>query len=221
MTVGACGLAGALAGQGVILYLCLKRNAGEMFMAQHDTVGSRIRKNREGQGISRGQLAEDTGLTEVFLEALEEDDVYPSIGPLQRVARALGVRLGTFMDDKITQDPIISRAGERTADLTMHKARNSRAELVYHSLGKGKSDRNMEPFYIEILPDEKGVEHRLSSHQGEEFILVTKGRLLVIYGRGEHILEVGDTVYYNSIVPHHVGAYGDESAEIVAVIYYP
>jgi transcriptional regulator with XRE-family HTH domain len=190
-------------------------------MKKHDTLGSRVQKYREGRAVSRAQLAEDTGLTEAFLESLEEDDVYPSIGPLQKVARALGVRLGTFMDDKITQDPIISRAGDRTADLTMHKARNSRAELVYHSLGKGKSDRNMEPFYIEIMPDEKGAEHKLSSHQGEEFILVTRGRLLVVYGREEHILEAGDTVYYNSVVPHHVGAYGDAPAEIVAVIYYP
>jgi transcriptional regulator with XRE-family HTH domain len=190
-------------------------------MKTDETVGSRIRKYREGREVSRAHLAEDTGLTEAFLESLEEDDVYPSIGPLQRVARALGVRLGTFMDDKITKDPIISRAGERTADLTMHRARNSRAELVYHSLGKGKSDRNMEPFYIEVMPDEKGAKHKLSSHQGEEFILVTKGRLFVAYGREEHILEPGDTVYYNAIVPHHVGAYGEEPAEIVAVIYYP
>ena len=190
-------------------------------MKKRDTLGARMRIYREKREISRAQLAEDTGLTEAFLESLEEDDVYPSIGPLQKVARALGVRLGTFMDDKITQDPIISRVGERTTDLSMHKARNSRAELVYHSLGKGKSDRNMEPFYIEIMPDEKDAEHKLSSHQGEEFILVMKGRLLVIYGREEHVLEVGDTVYYNSVVPHHVGAYGDEPAEIVAVIYYP
>jgi transcriptional regulator with XRE-family HTH domain len=190
-------------------------------MKKNHTVGSRIRKYREGREMSRAQLAEDAGLAEAFLESLEDDDVYPSIGPLQKVARALGVRLGTFMDDKITQDPIISRVGERTVDLTMHKARNSRAELVYHSLGKGKSDRNMEPFYIEIMPDEKGVEHKLSSHQGEEFIFVTKGRLYVAYGREEHILETGDSVYYNSVVPHHVGAYGDEPAEILAVIYHP
>ena len=190
-------------------------------MKQNDTLGSRMRKYREEKGVSRAELAENTGLTEAFLESLEVDDVYPSLGPLQKVARALGVRLGTFIDDVVTRDPIINRAGERVADLTMHKARSSRAEFVYHSLGKGKSDRNMDPFYIEIMPDAKGAEHKLSSHQGEEFILVTKGRLFVAYGREEHILETGDTVYYNSIVPHHVGAYGDEPAEILAVIYHP
>jgi len=190
-------------------------------MNKHATLGSRVRKYREEREISRAQLAEHAGVEEAFLTSLEDDNVYLSIGPLQKIARALGVRLGTFMDDEISRDPIISRAGERTADLTMHKARNSRAEFVYHALGKGKSDRNMEPFYIEIAPGEPGAEHKPSSHQGEEFILVVKGKLLVVYGREEHILEAGDTIYYNSIVPHHVGAYGNEPAEIVAVIYYP
>lgn len=189
-------------------------------MSTKNSLGFRIRKLREQKDISRAQLAEDAGLSDEFLASLEDDDLYPSIGPLQKVARALGVRLGTFMDDAITRDPVITRSGERSVDLTMHKARNSRAALVYHSLAKGKSDRNMEPFHIEILPEENG-ESKLSSHQGEEFILVTRGRLQVIYGREEHVLEAGDTVYYNSIVPHHVGAHGNEPAEIIAVIYHP
>jgi quercetin dioxygenase-like cupin family protein/DNA-binding XRE family transcriptional regulator len=183
-------------------------------------LGFRIRRFREERGVGRAQLAENTGLSEKFLQSLEEDDLYPSIGPLQKVARALGVRLGTFMDDEITRDPVITRAGARGVDLVMHKARDSRDGLIYHSLGKGKSDRNMEPFRVEMPPEESGG-HKLSSHQGEEFILVTKGRLLLIYGREEHILEPGDTAYYNSIVPHYVGASGGEPAELVAVIYYP
>ncbi len=189
-------------------------------MKTKTSLGARIRNFREQREISRAQLADMAGLSEDFLQSLEEDDLYPSIGPLQKVARALGVRLGTFMDDEITRDPIITRAGVRSDDLTMHKARSGRAELVYHSLGKGKSDRNMEPFHIELMPEENG-DYKLSSHQGEEFILVTRGRLLVVYGREEHVLEPGDTVYYNSIVPHHVGAWGNEPAEIIAVIYYP
>lgn len=55
----------------------------------------------------------------------------------------------------------------------------ARPTYVYHALGKGKSDRNMEPFYIEIFPD-PSVERKTSSHQGEEFILVLEGELLVI-----------------------------------------
>ena len=183
-------------------------------------LGARVRKYREDRGLSREQLAEDAGLTVAFVTALEEADLYPSIGPLQKIARALNVRLGTFMDDEITRDPIVVHQGERDADLTMQKAQNKRAAFRFHSLGKGKSDRNMEPFFIEITPEPE-EDRKLSSHQGEEFILVTKGRVRVVYGKEEQVLEPGDTIYYNSIVPHYVGADGDEPAEIYAVIYYP
>lgn len=189
-------------------------------MAQEKKLGSRIRSFREERNISLETLAETTGLTVAFLTSLEQDDLYPTIGPLQKVARALGVRLGTFMDDEITRDPIISRIGERSADLAMHKGQNSHASYVYHSLGKGKSDRNMEPFHIEITPD-PADDRKTSSHQGEEFILVIKGSLLVVYGRESYTLTRGDTIYYNAIVPHYVGACGNEPVEILAVVYNP
>ncbi len=189
-------------------------------MSKRKTLGSRVKVFREERQIDRETLAETTGLTTEFITQLEEDNIYPSIGPLQKVARALGVRLGTFMDDQITKDPVISRIGEREADLAMHKTRNDRASYVYHSLGKGKSDRNMEPFFIEIQPDEHD-ERKTSSHQGEEFILVLKGELLVVYGRETQVLKAGDTIYYNSVVPHYVGPHGDNPVEILAVIYNP
>lgn len=189
-------------------------------MSHSNKLGKRIRTFREDRNMSLEILSENTGLSLDFLRSLEEDDLYPTIGPLQKVARALGVRLGTFMDDEITRDPIVSRVGERCDDLAMHKGKSSSASYMYHSLGKGKSDRNMEPFNIEIMPIVDD-EHKTSSHQGEEFIMVLKGSLLVLYGREEHILNKGDTIYYNSIVPHYVGSANDEPVEILAVFYNP
>lgn len=188
-------------------------------MSTQHKLGKRIRAFREERKISRETLAENTGLTMEFLTSLEENDLYPTIGPLQKVARALGVRLGTFMDDEITRDPIIGNLGGQSRDLAMHRGQGGES-YVYHSLGKGKSDRNMEPFHIEILPD-PADDRKTSSHQGEEFILVLKGELLVVYGRETHTLKVGQTIYYNAIVPHYVGAANDEPVEILAVMYNP
>lgn len=185
-----------------------------------EKLGSRICKFREERGMSREELAEAADLTVAFITALEEENLYPSVAPLQKVARALNIRLGTFMDDQISKDPLIVRQVDREADLTMQKAENKRPAFLFHSLGKGKTDRNMEPFFVEITPEDD-EDQKLSSHQGEEFIVVTKGSVKLIYGQEEHILNVGDSMYYNSIVPHYVGAHGDKTAEIYAVIYYP
>ncbi|MFO7718375.1 MAG: helix-turn-helix domain-containing protein [Thermodesulfobacteriota bacterium] len=182
-------------------------------------VGKRIRTFREEQELALDDVANRTGLDTAFLRALEEDEVYPSLGPLLKVARALGTRLGTFLDDHLSEDPLIVRQTEREEELSMLKGKDKPVSLRFHSLGKGKSDRHMEPFYVEIYPESEP--QQLSSHEGEEFIVVVGGQVELVYGENRYFLGPGDSMYYNSIVPHHVGAAGETKAEIYAVMYFP
>ena len=165
-------------------------------MAGKSSVGKRIRTFREERNVDLETLSQNTGLTVNFLER-------------------------TFLDDQFTRDPIISRIDQLgSVDPAMHTGRTPRSSYIYQALGKGKSDRNMEPFFIEIYPD-KDDERKTISHQGEEFILVLKGELMVVYGRETYYLKAGETIYYNSIVPHYVGAHGDDPAQLLAVTYTP
>ena len=146
--------------------------------------------------------------------------VDPPHGPMIKIARTLGVRLGTFLDDQETTDPYIVRSADREAQFSVLAEKNKPVALNFFSLGKGKTDRHMEPFFIEILP-ESASRKTLSSHEGEEWIAVLKGSIEIIYGKETYILEEGDSVYYNSIVPHYVSCRGEEKAQIHAVIYIP
>ena len=183
-------------------------------------VGERIRAFREKQNLSLADLAGRTGLDEAFLQAVETDDLYPSLGPLLKIARALGLRLGTFLDDHVSRDPLIVRLGERSQELSMHQAGDQPASHTYYSLGKGKTDRHMEPFFIEMTPEPEEAKS-LSSHEGEEFIVVVSGEVEIVMAREAHVLSPGDSIYFNSIVPHHVGCAGTEPAQIYAVLYFP
>ena len=184
-------------------------------------LGDRIRTYRERQEMSREELSRRTGLSVEFLTALEEEDVTPSIGPLLKIALALGQRLGTFMDDAVDSDICLTCCAERGADdAVLRKARGKRATFRYHSLGATKTDRHMEPFFNEIFPDEEAcAEKPLSSHEGEEFIVVVSGALEVVIGPDRHLLGPGDSIYYDSAMPHIVACVGDQPATILAVIY--
>lgn len=185
-----------------------------------DKVGQRIKAFMARKEIELPELASRTGLSEEFLTSVVEDNVYPSLGPLLKVARALDVRLGTFLDDQLSEDPLVMRRAERTSQLSMLRSKNRPVDLKFYALGKGKSDRHMEPFYVELLP-ESAEEKSLSSHEGEEFIVVQDGTVEVIYGDGTHTLAPGDSIYYNSIVPHNVSCKGPGPAAIYAVLYIP
>lgn len=183
-------------------------------------VGERIRAFREKQNLSLADLAGRTGLDEAFLTAVEGKDLYPSLGPLLKIARALGVRLGTFLDDHVSRDPLIVRLDERKEEFSMHQDGDHPASHEYYSLGKGKTDRHMEPFFIVMNPEPEESK-KLSFHEGEEFIVVVSGQVQLIYGRETTILGPGDSLYYNSVVPHNLSAAGDKPASIYAVLYFP
>ena len=59
-------------------------------------VGKRIADYRQRANLTMEDLAKQAGLEIDFLKAVEESDLYPSLGPLIKIARSLGVRLGTF-----------------------------------------------------------------------------------------------------------------------------
>jgi len=183
-------------------------------------IGKRINKYMVNKGLTLEEMARQTSLDRQFLQSLIDDDIYPSLGPLLKISRALGLRLGTLLDDQMGQDPLIVRKESRTQELVTHKGANNPADLTFHSLGKGKADRHMEPFFIEVFPE--SADSKIpSSHEGEEFIMVTSGEIEIFYGNKTYILSKGDSIYYNSIVPHYVCCHGDMISTIVAVVYIP
>jgi len=185
-----------------------------------EKVGQRIRTFMARQELSLETLAQRTGLESGFLSTVIEDDVYPSLGPLLKIARALDVRLGTFLDDQISSDPLVVRRDDRKQEMSMLRGKDKPVALKFYSLGSGKSDRHMEPFYVELLPESEKARD-MSSHEGEEFIVVYAGRVEVSYGTEIYVLEAGDSIYYNSIVPHYVSCKGAQPAAIYAVLYIP
>ena len=153
------------------------------------------------------------------MAAVEAGEAYPALGILMKLSRALGQRLGTFMDDHFDlPDPLIVRARDREPSFRQHLGAGGGASIRYFALGRGKADRHMEPLYLEIGADEQPP---LTSHEGEEFLIAISGQLVIQFGRERHTLEPGDSVYYNSIVPHAVSAGGGVPATAYAVIYQP
>ena len=191
-------------------------------MDQSKIVGEKIKNLREIKEISVSELAERTGLAEEQINRIENNIDIPSLAPLIKIARALGVRLGTFLDDQEELGAVICRKEERDADTISfsNNAMDARTHMHYCSLAKSKSDRHMEPFIIDIEPA-VDVNYTLSSHEGEEFIYVMEGSIEVSHGKKNHVVNAGDSIYYDSIVPHHVHGFKGQSAKILAVVYTP
>jgi len=185
-----------------------------------DKIGHRIKYYMAKNKKTTKELADQTHLEHQFVVNVLEDNIYPSLSPLLKIARVLGVRLGSLLDDRIDEDPLIVKRNAREEKLTVKKGGSKPVALKFYSLGKGKKDRHMEPFFVELLP-ESSSEKTLSSHEGEEFIVVYSGLVEVLYGKKIYHLEAGDSIYYDSIVPHYVSCRGGRIATIYAVLHIP
>ena len=191
-------------------------------MTENSTVvGSKIRSIRETKNISIEEMTERTGLSADQITSIENDQFLPSLGPLIKIARALGVRLGTFLDDNDELGPAVCRAEEREQKSSIsfsNDATDARKHMEYHPLAQQKAGRHMEPFIIDINPTEN-QEFNLSAHEGEEFIYVMSGEVEIEYGKQTYTLKEGDSIFYDSIVKHHVHGAPGKSAKILAVVY--
>jgi len=186
-------------------------------MSRESSVGKRIRTYREKLDMSVFDLAEKSGIDEKIINSIEKGQVLPALGVLTKLSRALGQRLGTFMDDQFKPDPIITRAKDLAAKKVAKEGTN---ELGYasHSLALGKPDRHMDPFRIEFAAD--GVDE-VSSHEGEELIICIAGEVELTYGTEKSVLKPGDTAYYNSVVKHGLRALGGKPASIYGIVFMP
>ncbi|WP_135604550.1 helix-turn-helix domain-containing protein [Methanococcoides sp. NM1] len=191
-------------------------------MTEKNSVGEKIRQFRESHEMSVEELAKESQSSVELIEKLEAGELIPSLTPLLKIARALGVRLGTFLDDAPQTGPVVVRNGasDNVVRFSGKSKSSEESALDFHSLAADKQARNMEPFIIDVHPFKNDEEHELSSHEGEEFIYILEGNIEVIYGNETYTLTVGDSIYYDSVVPHDVHAAGTE-AKILAVVYTP
>ena len=190
-------------------------------MGTKTDVGKKIKTIRESRLISIDELSLRCNLSQEQIELIEDNKVLPSLAPLIKIARSLGVSLGTFLDDHEQSGPVVTLANEKNQGASFsNKNIKARSHMDFFSLASNKGGRHMEPFIINLKPEDTN-DHMLSSHEGEEFIYVLEGAIEINYGKETYVLNIGDSIYYDSIVIHNVHTYNNEKAVVIAVIYTP
>ena len=186
-------------------------------MSKEIKAGERIRAYRERNDWSVWDLAQKSGVEEKVINAIEKGERMPALGVLVKLSRALGQRVGTFMDDQFKPDPIVTRAADIASAKVAGEGVNT---LGYssHSLARGKPDRHMDPFRIEF--EAHGVDE-VSSHEGEELIICLAGEVELTYGNDKTVLKPGDTAYYNAVVKHGLRALNGQPASIYGIVFMP
>ncbi len=181
-------------------------------------VNDKIKELRMTKGISIEEVANQTGISASTISQIEEQKFSPPLGNIISLANFFDVSLGDFFDDSADSPFCIVRGSARETVSRFDSEETKSCGYTYEALGLQKKNRRMEPFLVTLTPLES-LKLEPNQHIGEEIIFVIAGEIEVKLGDHADILKTGDSIYYDSNIPHIVSCHGDTPATILAVIY--
>jgi transcriptional regulator with XRE-family HTH domain len=177
-------------------------------------IAKNVKKVRLDNNLSQERLAELSGLTKGYISKIEKSDKAPPLSTLSRIADALNVDVGVLtaedLDLPFNIKMCITRKGEGKK-----LSSGSLEGYHYEALAHEKSGKNMIPFIIQPGFHEKAV----FSHEGEEFMFTIQGIHEFVYDGQKYTLHEGDSVYFDSVIPHTGRSVGEQKAMVLAVMY--
>jgi transcriptional regulator with XRE-family HTH domain len=173
-----------------------------------------IKKIRLEKNMSQEKLAELSGLTKGYISKIEKSDKSPPLSTLSKIANALDTDIALLTAEALESPEDISICIVRKGE---GKKISSGSLKGYHyeALAYKKRGKNMEPFMLMPSFDEKAI----FTHEGEEFMYILEGTHELLFNNKKYILNEGDSVYFDSRMPHTGRSIGEKKAKILAVMY--
>jgi transcriptional regulator with XRE-family HTH domain len=163
-------------------------------------IGDKLRGLRLKKKMGLVELGRHTGLSAAMLSKVERGKLFPTLPTLLRIAMVFSVGLEYFFaDDQKRHVIAIVRKSERKR--FPERADGKDISFYFESLDFAAVERKLSAYYAEfqVLPAGKARPHH---HAGVEFLSVLHGKLELRIGTEEHVLDAGDSIYFDSSLAH-------------------
>lgn len=175
-------------------------------------LSQRIKQRRLDLGLSLETVAAAAGQTRSWLSKVENFRITPSLPALARVAEALSIPLSTLLEG-LDAKPQIALTRKKDRRAIQRDSQNS--NIAYHTLVSGRANRRMNPFLLDVPA--LGGRSVSRPHEGEEFLMVLRGRVTLEYGAETFALDEGDTLYFDAETPHRLHNPHRKAAQVLCV----
>lgn len=181
-------------------------------------ISERIRSLRELSDFSEEEMAITTGVPLAEYHQLEAGEKDFSFTFIYKCAQCFGVDIADILKGT---SPTLSSYSVVRKGQGLPIAR--RQGFVYHNLAPMFKNKMGEPFWVRIPYSKEDDEREIKTnfHEGHEVSYVLKGSVKAKIGKNIIILHEGDTIYYDSAMPHGMVATDGEDCEFFTVIIDP
>jgi transcriptional regulator with XRE-family HTH domain len=195
-------------------------------------LGARLRAARSARGLALRELSRRIGVSASMVSQIERGSVMPSVATLYKLVSELGLSLDELFAEEHTEPGDGARAGGRPSAPgapAATQASGTRSPVQRKesrptvTLASGVRWERMASFddRVEFIHSyypvggESCPPDALVRHGGREYGYVEDGRLGVTIGFDTHELEAGDSIAFDSSIPHRLFAIGDQAAHVV------
>lgn len=182
-------------------------------MNQIQLIALRIADLRDISGMTAEEVAKKSGVPVEDYLAYETGEKDFSFSHLFNIAETLGVDISDLLtgESPKLRGYVLTRSGKGLAF-------DRRKQYHYQHLAYNFAQKLAEPFIVTVEQDQPGVTKQAHSHEGQEFNYVLEGILKLNLGGNELVLQPGDSIYYNSSLPHAMYAPESDCRFIAVVI---
>jgi transcriptional regulator with XRE-family HTH domain len=181
-------------------------------------IGRKIRELRKESGLILQDLSDRTGLSKPLLSQIEKEVVSPPIATLLKISKALNIEIGFFFQGNSPEEKIVLVKKDESKVIDSRYFGREESGYYYEALAYKKSKKYMEPFLVEFKR-KKAEKLSYFSHDGEEFIYLLEGVLEFRTENQQYVLHPGDSLYFESSIPHAYRALERKNARALTVVY--
>jgi transcriptional regulator with XRE-family HTH domain/predicted Fe-Mo cluster-binding NifX family protein/quercetin dioxygenase-like cupin family protein len=174
-------------------------------------VGRRLRDLRTHRGFSLRSLADRSGLNVNTLSMVENGKTSPSVSTLQQLALALNVPISAFFETEPEEKRVVFTPANQ-------RPQTSFGSTQMQNLGKDLAGSAVQPFVISLAPG-MGSGERMIVHTGHEFVYCLSGSITYTIDQDQYLLNPGDSLVFESHLPHCWQNDGNETAQILLTLY--
>jgi transcriptional regulator with XRE-family HTH domain len=181
-------------------------------------IGKKIRELRKNAEFVLQNLSDRTGLSKPLLSQIEREVISPPIATLLKISKALNVNISFFFQDDGQEERVVLVRRDESKMVDSRYFGREESGYYYEALAYKKSKKYMEPFLVEF---KRMKAEKLSyfSHEGEEFIYLLEGTLEFRTENEQYVLNPGDSLYFESSIPHAYRALERKNAKALTVVY--
>ena len=176
-------------------------------------IAMRLKTLRQIMDVEENEMAEVCGVDEDTYRAYERGEKDFSFSFIYNAANRLGVDVVDLMsgDSPKLSSMCVVRKGKGFKI-------NRRKAYDYQHIAYTFRGKKVEPFVVTVEPKPDEDKPTLHAHEGQELNFIVEGTMEFYLGSTVTVLEPGDSVYFNSGIPHAMRALNGERVQFLAVV---